>query len=190
MLIHEFDSKFKHLFTGGFPRWEAFRFIAEKLISLNRPLSIIETGSLRTENDWNGNGQSTLIWDWLIEKLGGECHSIDINPEVSEFAKKHTKFAKIINKDSILALRNSTLASVCDLLYLDSYDWSEQSKIESPLHHIGELAATWGRLPSGCIVAVDDCHSENFGKHVMVKAFFEYVGKAPTHSGYITVWEK
>ena len=39
---------------------------------------IIETGTARTRGNWQGDGQSTLIWDWLVGEVdGAKALSID-----------------------------------------------------------------------------------------------------------------
>jgi len=58
-----------------------------------------------------------------------------------------------------------------DFLYLDSYDLTET--IDSPTHHLAELASVYPRLPSGCLIAVDDCVSEQHGKHRFVRDWLE-----------------
>lgn len=79
----------------------------------------------------------------------------------------------------------------CALLYLDSMDLygAPHEMAQSALHHAGELAACYSRLPSGCLIAVDDC-KEPIGKHTIVKAFFDAAGIKPEFSGYITIWRK
>jgi hypothetical protein len=130
-MLQAFDAEFKSKFDKGFPRWEPFRKIVDLLLKKDKPLIIIETGTLRTKDDWGGNGQSTLIWDWLIQRTMGICHSIDINPTACQNAQEMTKNVSVVQADSIFALRSSALVSDADLLYLDSYDWSPTSQVSS-----------------------------------------------------------
>lgn len=172
-----------------FSRWEAFEFIAQELLSRNKPLSILETGTLRTTNNWHGYGQSALLWDWLVQQTGGKGWSIDIDARMCMFARNHCKHLKVVCSDSVKFLRE--FSEPLDLLYLDSYDWSEEKQISSSLHHIAELASMWDDLPAGCLIAVDDCHNEKQGKHIMVRNFFrDMLGIEPIFNSYLTVWKK
>lgn len=194
--LEEFYTKFKPLLTAKeykknqYSRWDAFEFIAKELLEKNKPLKIIETGTLRAENDWFGYGHSTLIWDWIISKTGGEVFSVDIDPEAIKFARARCKNINFINCDSIGYLRNVDENDL-NLLYLDSYNWSKEEHISSCLHHMTELGTIWDRLPSGCLVAVDDCHNEIDGKHVLVNMFFDkLINQKPIVSCHVQVFRK
>lgn len=186
-MLTEFEFNFsKHL--KGTQRWEPFKFIMLKLEQLGRPVFVVETGTARQIENWAGDGQSTLIWDWLCRRFGCHAYSIDINREAIETAKRQCTSVRLVQDDSIDFLRNMHGAETIDLLYLDAYDWTGNGLSE--LHHVGELAAIYERLRSGCLIAVDDCHAEKSGKHVLVKAFFDSIQVAPKFSGYITIWQK
>lgn len=177
-----------------FQRWDSFEYIAKDLFARGRPVNIVETGSLRTEHDWMGHGQSSLLWDFIVEKTKGKGFSVDINHEVVEFARARSKNLSFIHADSVTYLRSLSqdpFAKTIDLLYLDSCDWSKENHIESCLHHMGELAMIYDKLPSGCIIAVDDCHNENQGKHVIVRNFFRDIIKIqPVCLTHVAVWKK
>lgn len=192
----EFCSEFRPLLTASsyskhqFKRWPAFEFIVKELLQKEKQISIIETGTLRTVNDWLGYGHSTLIWDWILSKKDGHCVSVDIDYEAIKFARERCKRIDFIHCDSIGFLRNCE-AHDLDLLFLDSYDWSKELHLNSCLHHLTELGAIWERLPSGCLIAVDDAHSESEGKHVLVHQFFEKMfGLKPLVSCHTEVWRK
>jgi hypothetical protein len=173
-----------------FHRREPFEFIIARLSALNRPVLIVETGTARERNNWRGDGQSTLLWDWLIGKVGGEAHSADINPEAVEIASAQAPRVNCVCADSQRFLRDFDRAREIDLLYLDAYDWGESRRANtlSELHHVGELAAIYERLSPGCLVAVDDCHGVDRGKHVLVQEFFRRLGIEPIFLGYVTIW--
>lgn len=154
---------------------------------------IIETGTARARGNWSGDGQSTLIWDWLAgEVAGAKVLSIDLNPKAVEVAKEQTKNVKFLVGDSIekLMAQTSKVLSKVGLLYLDSmdFDWS-QGDI-SARHHLGELSSVWDSLPSGCLIAVDDCHSPYQGKHTAIAAFMAEKQIAPAFTGYQIGWIK
>lgn len=193
ILKQRFDREIlSHYKTEGhrFNRAEAFKTIGYHLIYLSRPVNIIETGSLRTAEDWIGNGQSTLVWNWLIRELGGKCVSIDLSPSVCDFAKSHTKHVEVINGNSLSVLPKMTDIEDYDIIYLDSFDWSPSVSARSSLHHVTELGLVWDRLKTGCLIAVDDCHEREAGKHALVKYFFDLMGNRPIHEGWVTIWKK
>lgn len=159
-------------------------------IGLNQ---IIETGTARMRGNWSGDGQSTLIWDWLAGEIdGAKVLSIDLNPAAVDVAKEQTKNVKFLVGDSIekLSGQKATVLSKVGLLYLDSLDFEWGRGQVSAQHHLGELLAVWENLPSGCLIAVDDCHSPYQGKHVAVAHFMADKQIAPAFSGYQMGWIK
>lgn len=195
-LLDEFCQKFKPLLTaneyqkGQFNRWEAFEFIAKELLSKDKEIKIIETGTLRKDNDWLGYGHSTLLWEYILTKKPGRCFSIDIDLEALKFARNRCVKVDFIHCDSVQYLRK-TNGDDLDLLFLDSYDWSKNNHLSSCLHHMTELGTIWDRIPSGCLIAVDDAHNETEGKHVLVHNFFEKMfGLKPIVSCHVEVWRK
>ncbi len=184
VFIDKFDN-------GHDKRWKAFYFIACELLSKNSPVNIIETGTIRWLGNYAGDGQSTVLWDWIVGYTGGRGVTIDIGEGAIAMAKAHCPSMKGICCDSIQAI--STLQDwlpTLDLLYLDSFDWTDVMQHRSALHHIGELAAAWENLRPGCLVAVDDCFTPDSGKHVMVLEFFRRLGVPPLVDGYLHVWRK
>jgi len=168
-------------------RWDAFSLIAEILLT-RRAIKIVETGCVRQENNWGGDGQSTVVWSWLARQTGGKVSTCDVNKSNCNTAAFLAPDAVIYNMDSITFLRGYYAAESIDLLYLDSYDLTDDYR--AALHHIGELAAIYERLPSGCLIAVDDCVTEDRGKHVYVAAFFASIGVLSLISSHVTVWQK
>lgn len=197
-LLEKFVAEFKPKLTSEsliagkqFERWPAFEFIAKELLSRNKSLQIIETGTLNSTSDWLGYGQATLLWNWLAKQTNGLAASVDIDPKKCEFAKFHCPNVHIIHADSISFLRQAKLVAGLDLLYLDAFDWSPELHVSSSLHHMGELAAIYDKLPSGCLICVDDCHSDTQGKHTLVRDFFKnMLGLEPLVKCHIQVWRK
>lgn len=175
-------------------RTTAFRVIAEYLLSLNRPVAIIETGTIRPPREggaeWE-DGQSTLLWDFIAESTGGQCISMDNDPVNVAHAKERVGSNTQIAEGESIGLLSRLTGSPIDLLYLDSMDFNDDCRMESALHHAGELAAAWDKLAPGGVVAVDDCHGPYVGKHALVKAFFEMLcGQYPFLISYVTCWRK
>lgn len=200
-IFKEFCDKFKPLFTATtfdhqrFNRWIGFEFIASELLSSEKSfIKIIETGTCRTENDWLGFGQSTLIFDWMLSKKEGQFISVDNDMEAIRFARTKCKNVNFVHADSIGFLRNTDTDNL-SLLYLDtselgSWELNSENKVSMILNSMTELGSIWKKLPPGCLIAVNDCYNNN-GKHTLIKMFFEkIVGIYPAISSHLTIWRK
>jgi len=174
---------------GATRRWQAFVFIADRLAELRRPIGIVETGCLRQIGNWAGDGQSTVVWDWLLKQHGGYGHSYDISAESVAAARSSVSTMQVHQQDSVEALAGFASASTIDLLYLDSYDWTADSDA-SAQHHRKELEAIYDRLRPGCLIAVDDCMGKSEGKHALVLPWLAERGVEPIVTGYVYVWRK
>jgi len=187
MSLAEFDREFKSK-IGEEHRWPAFKTIAYYLLAKRDAVAIAETGCAREVDNWFGDGQSTQVWNWIVERTGGTIVSFDVNPNCVAYAKSVAPLADVRCQDSVIGLRQIENAEVLDLLYLDSFDLT--AGIESPTHHLAELTAIYPRLKSGCLIAVDDCVNDQHGKHRFVKAWLASLGVAPLQESYVTIWRK
>ena len=144
---------------------------------------------MRELDCWAGDGQSTRLWAFIVEAVGGSAFSLDIDPKACVLARKTCGgFVSVVETDSITYLAQCVDLGRLDLLYLDRFDYTGDAR--SALHHAGELAAAYPKLPSGCRIAVDDCHTPTEGKHTLVKAYFDAMGIEPELASYVTVWRK
>jgi SAM-dependent methyltransferase len=187
MSLAEFDRAFKSK-VGENHRWAGFKTIAYYLLAKQEPVHIAETGCARQEHNWSGDGQSTQVWNWIIERTGGSLVSFDIDPKAVAYAKSVAPLADVRCIDSVQGLRMMPKPEQLDFLYLDSFDLTDG--IDSPTHHLAELTAIYPRLKSGCIIAVDDCKSEMHGKHRFVRDWLMILGVRPVLESYVTVWRK
>lgn len=171
-------------------RWEAMAKIGSLLIEKNKPVFVVETGCARRPGAWIGDGQSTMIWDYIVEMVGGSVTSFDISEEAILFTKRNTKHVNAVCIDSITGIRGIPNKSEIDLLFLDSYDVTNDYR--SPLHHFGELASAYEGLKSGCIIAIDDCGSgkASYGKDRYVSAFLNEQRAENIITSYISAWIK
>ena len=173
---------------SGSKRWQAMLRIAMELCILQRPVEIVETGCIRDATSWLGDGQSTVLFAWLVARLGGTASAVDLDPGACRVARRECPNTIVENDDSLRYLMRARLHAV-DLLWLDSMDYAPPYPL-SELHHAGELAIAYPRLKSGCLIAIDDCHTEDQGKQTFVRAFFERMQIAPIHASYVTIWRK
>ena len=148
---------------------------------------------MRPGGSSDGDGHSSMLWDWIICQTGGGFYTIDIDPENSQYTQPLlSKNGKAITMESLKFFSTSKFLHPIDLLYLDSMDWMGQlyDKMLSSLHHVGELAAAWKYIAAGGIIAVDDCYGPLEGKHALVECFFNMLEVSPFMTGPIYAWQK
>ena len=134
--------------------------------------NIVETGTIRAENDAAGGGNSTLVFGDYAQVYGNKFWTVDILPEAIELSKKITegfnKNTTFVIDDSIHFLE--TFNDDIGLLYLDSMDCPENDAPDSPnliasqTHQLNELKTAWGLLSNTSIVLLDDNNFSNGGK--------------------------
>lgn len=164
-------------------RHEAFAAIAELLPEGCR---IIETGTVRQIDNWEGDGQSTIVWDTLATNLGGTVTTIDIDPIGAELvAELELQATTAIVGDSLDVI--PTLTGHADLLYLDSFDVDFENPLPAAAHHLSELMAALNLLAPGSLVAVDD-NRDDQGKGSEVAWFLAEHGAVEIVRGYVRVW--
>lgn len=190
--------------TDWAPRLERRQKNFEMMVShvwdsiINNPNDtyIIETGCAWDKNNWEGQGQSTLIWDWLTKQWDGatkiKVMSIDITEKSVQAAREQVQNVEVFLSDSVKFLDglDPFILNRASLVYLDSYDWTEQQNIESAYHHMMELTTIWRCLPANCMVVVDDRHGDLKGKHWMVEYFMKQLGIEPVFKNHQMGWIK
>ena len=164
-------------------RHEAFHYLYE---TLPEACLIVETGSVREFGNWEGDGQSTIVWDTIAADRQGAVITIDIDPTgaqlVASLGLSHTI---AMTSDSLVAL--PTLTEQVDLLYLDSFDVDFELPQPAAEHHLKELNAALHLLRSGSIVAVDD-NKETGGKGDEVATYFAAHNVPEIITGYVRAW--
>ena len=164
-------------------RHEAFAAIAELL---PEGCHIIETGTVRHIDNWEGDGQSTIVWDTLATNLGGTVTTIDIDPIGAELvAELELQATTAIVGNSLDVI--PTLTGHADLLYLDSFDVDFENPLPAAAHHLSELMAALNLLAPGSLVAVDD-NEDDQGKGSEVAWFLAEHGAVEIVRGYVRVW--
>lgn len=172
-------------------REATFEKIFEYLDGLGHRPVIVETGTYREENNYTGDGCSTLLFDHYISDCYGTLYSVDIDPEACALARRATRHAEIIESDSVAYL--SELSGECDLLYLDSYnvqnwynDW------EPAAHHLKELFAAKNIITPGTLIVVDDNiktpDGVRRGKGRLIYELMDAIGIDPLFDSYQVGW--
>lgn len=178
-------------------RKEAFDLMIAHLRRCRYPL-IVETGICRQENNFDGDGMSTLIWDAVCNEIEGTLQCVDIDPTVCRFAKDRTSDRTMIYcGDSVKFLESKEreyekLTRKIDLLYLDSYDLDYDDCHASAQHHIYELLSIKGALRPGSLVAVDDnmvINDVHVGNGMYIAEWMDRIGKPVIYKGCQWIWE-
>lgn len=172
-------------------REATFEKIFEYLNGLGHNPVIVETGTYREENNYTGDGCSTVLFDHYVGHHGGTLLSVDIDPAACELARKATSHAEVVESDSVEYL--GTLIGECDLLYLDSYniqnwydDWAPSA------HHLKELFAAKNIICPGTLIVVDDNITTpdgvRRGKGRLIYELMDALGIDPLFDAYQIGW--
>ena len=141
-------------------------------------------------DNWEGDGQSTRIWDMFVKENGGHVFTVDICPYACEVVKGLVgDTVSVVCKDSIDFLHTFPDKANIDLLYLDSYDIDFNNPHNSSFHHMKELTAVFSSLSPSCIIAVDD-NIGKAGKGKYVREFLESIGYKVIYDGYQIVFSR
>jgi hypothetical protein len=148
------------------------------------PLTIVETGCVRDLNNWEGDGNSTILFNLFAAETGSAFYSIDNNPGHCDLARRSCPKATMLCGDSVAMLHQlRSLVDVVDLLYLDSCDLDWSNPHPSALHHLKELCAAAPVLKPGSLVFADD-NSGGIGKGMYVAEFLLNIGAQKVFEGY------
>ena len=144
----------------------------------------------RQENNYGGDGLSTILFDEYLNYRDGKIISVDIDPQVVSFAaSKISSKAELICSDSVSYLYNLSKQETpkLDLLYLDSFDLSWDKPHPSSLHHVKELLAVMHKVTPGTLIVVDD-NNRGAGKGQYIADFMENTGKVKYFDEYQIGW--
>jgi len=191
-LCSKIHSELFNLYTGLGIRHNTFKAIFKYLDNIVNP-TIVETGIIRSVNNYSGDGHSTLLLDEYLHffRHSGSLTTIDINELLCEFAKPLLSTnSTIICSDSVTALtklgEDVNFPSI-DLLYLDSYDLNWNDPHNSALHHFKELFAISPKLKKGTLIVVDD-HDHGKGKGKYIADYMNHINKSPYFDEYQIGW--
>ena len=143
-------------------RANGFRKVFTYLDRLERPVTIVETGCVREQDNWAGDGQSTILFDKYAEfHPGSAVLSVDVDPTAVALCKPLVTRAQVNRSDSIAFLENLARRwpdqfEVLDLLYLDSHEVNLEDPLASAAHHLDELLAIAPVICPDTLVVVDD----------------------------------
>ena len=162
---------------------EIFRLLRKRYHEKG-PLMIVETGCVRDAQSWEGDGNSTVMFNAFAHETGSRFISIDIESKHCALAKQLCPHTEVLCENSIPALfALKGHLELIDFLYLDSFDLDWNNPHPSALHHLKELCAAMPLLDSASIVFVDD-NRNGIGKGQYVSAFMKEIGATLVYDGY------
>jgi hypothetical protein len=161
-------------------RQEGFARLRDLLLaSGTRMPVIVETGTLRNEEVTfaDGDGWSTIFFRKLVDELGGELYSVDIDPAAVAVSRKviTREFGDLKQTfhhagDSVAFLRDFPKA--IDVLYLDSMNYTGDDS--SARHQLAEIEACADKVaPHGLIMVDDISETIDHGKAALSIPFLQ-----------------
>jgi hypothetical protein len=193
----------------------SFRKIFEYLDEFETPVTIVETGCLRQIDNYEGDGQSTLLFDKYVTWRGNGSHvyTVDLDEQAVDACKSIVSQNVTVTCSDSVAYLNSIAQGFIDndqqitLLYLDSYDVDWTYWFPSAAHHLKELCVAQRFINEDTLVVVDDCglnsmillddtnnpvmvpnHTQVGGKGRLVAEFAQQIGVQPVFTHYQVGW--
>lgn len=194
-------------------RAESFELAFAYLDQFERPVTIVETGCVRQEGNWGGDGGSTLLFDRYAQEVpGSRVFTVDLSPEATRVCQSLvSETVQVHTGDSVAFLQS--LAddpppgfTTVDLLYLDSYDVSFTDPMPSALHHMKELIAAAPMIRPDTMILLDDSPSSYTGfvtpsgqlsligtpsiggKGKLIADYAKHIGANQMYQGYQCAW--
>lgn len=178
-----------------------FDYIFQYLRTIDNPI-IVETGCARFENSYEGDGQSSLLFDQYINQYGGQFITIDISEKSVNYCRSKlvSTRSQVIQQDSITYLKelNNKLllaGKKIDFLYLDSFDANPNDMevtYKSALHHLYEFTTILPSLSPGALIGIDDnwlINNETVGKGKFVDDYMKRINNTACYTGYQILWK-
>jgi len=154
----QFENARGILAPGLYNRAVGFDIIFRLLLNQKQSnFTIIETGTVRTPNNWT-DGQSAWLFTEFVDQHQGKVRSVDIDPQACDAAKSFitSENFSVALSDSVKWLKKQKDLNQVDLFYLDSYDVDWNNDTASAEHHLKEFQVIEPHLKPGCVVAIDD----------------------------------
>lgn len=116
---------------------------------------IVETGTIRVEDDWSAGFSTYLFGLYCMRRGAGNVLSIDNSPEHCKFARNVTRVfdGRVEIVEGCGAERLSQIDRDIDVLYLDSLDTDNRQHAEE---NFRELMSAYRKLGEASIILIDD----------------------------------
>jgi hypothetical protein len=159
----QFLSKYESLhLENSRSKKKFYEYVTEKLVSKQKPLRVVETGTMWTRVEENAGSFTLILADLIKNYTGGKIVTIDISEDALNKCKENTlDFAshiEYIKSDSVEYLKKMSIEEIreVDLFFLDSYDLYVPDPLPSQIHHFRELLAFYDNVSEEALIAVDD----------------------------------
>lgn len=189
------SGKKRGLLGQLYNRSMGYRLIFDLLINEQKSYyKIIETGTVRTPNNWK-DGNSGFLFAEFVKLHGGFVKSVDIDCAAVDRANKFIDqdYYSSVCSDSVLWLSSLNDLSDVDLFYLDSYDVKWMDDTPSANHHLSEFKVIEPYLTPGTIVAIDDnaftTNHTRTGKGRMIVEYLESKNIFPIYDHYQIIYK-
>jgi len=157
---------------GGKNRMIGFDFIEKEMMKL-KEISILEIGSLRFPDSWDGHGCATLFFAWLVNNHPkAKFVTVDIDPKCIDNAVKATNKlgisnnVKFITADAIDLFKGKNVIEKLDCVYLDGWDYFPNSQSEKKHFELFKLVDEYIKV--GGYLLIDDMYSPTSGKGELI----------------------
>ena len=196
LLNINFDGAHNILADGLYNRAVGFDIIFRLLLNQKQSnFNIVETGTLRTPNNWM-DGQSARLFTEFVDLYGGQMRSVDIDSMACQAARDtitSTNFS-VAHSDSVTWLGTLTDLDQVDLFYLDSYDVDWNNDTDSANHHLKEFKIIEPHIKPGTVVAIDDNsrwvnNNRRTGKGRAIVEYLETQGHLPILDEYQIIFQ-
>ena len=168
-------------------RAAAFGIIAEELCQYQAP-HIVETGGLRTVGNVDGDGNSTLFFNDIVNQTAGRLVSIDLDMRCADNVAAHcSSRVTAITGNSLVELPRLWHMPV-NCLYLDSADVDFENDEPAARHAFNEYLFGRKMLSSHALLCVDDNDPMGRGKGRLVAQLASLMQWECLHDGYVKVW--
>jgi hypothetical protein len=154
--------------------------------------TVVETGTMRAQEDWAGAGLFTYLAGAYLARRGGRLFSVDISEQNCRFSHAWTgvfgETVAVIHQDSIEFLRQ--FQQPIDVLYLDSLDATEPGHAE---HALREVRAAAANLHPKSLVVIDDTPFRQgawIGKGAQAVPYLLQQGWQLLYAGYQAVLQR
>ena len=184
------------LASGMYNRAVGFDIMWRLLLNQKQQhFNIVETGTLRTPNNWM-DGQSAYLFTEFAKQHGGQVRSVDIDNTACQTASNFitSDAFSVACSDSVTWLTQQTDLDQVDLFYLDSYDVDWNKDNDSAEHHLKEFLIVEPQLKPGAVVTIDDNSrwagtGSRTGKGRRVVEYLEQKGIYPIYDEYQIIFQ-
>lgn len=196
LLNIQFDGARGILADGMYNRATGFDIIWRLLLNQKRnAYSIVETGTLRTPNNWM-DGQSAALFTAFVDVYGGRVRSVDIDQSACEASRNSIASERfsVECSDSVAWLAQQTDLDQVNLFYLDSWDVNWEDDTDSAEHHLKEFLTIEPHIQPGTVVVIDDNSrwinsNRRTGKGRRVVEYLEAQGHYPIYDEYQIIFQ-